>query len=1528
MSKNHTHTIFDYINQKEKLLANMVVSKQLSKNLSKILAVVLAIFCFPINSFSQNLPQASISLNLQGNTGVIVTGGSSNSVAIGSFDNYWTVSSVCSSCPGVAAKVITPPTVNTGFCTGLAGNNPPSFPNSQWITQDNLNNCGGVEGNYDCQGSGAPTDLWFTRQFYLPPNTQFHVRWGIIASDWVQSITVNGQYAYNSNITGGGTLNHRFNGVQLDWCNWNMGNNNTVVVHVRRNQNITNASCKVMGMKVEAWGYNNYFSISGPTLVCASSTNLYSGPTVASLGLPAGSTYSWTRPNTGWTPAIIPTTYTINATAGPLSGIMTAGVYSITNNYTMCLAGAAYSITVPPPLTITPTSTSVCNGQCTPLSVTGAVTYTWTGPGNVVISNASTATACPVANTIYTVRGTTSQGCINTRTVPIIVLPVINVNISSSTMTVCRGRSVILTASGAPSYTWRAPVNFSTTTNPYTFTPTVTTTYSAQSVNTNGCIFTRTITIAVIPSPTVVASASPSVICSGFSSTLTASTAPTFSWAPVSSSSSTVNVTPGVTTTYSATGTGTNGCWTTATVQLVVLSNPWVTSSPPFLCTGITNTLMASGAINYTWYIGSPATATVVNTPTILATAGITIYSVCGSGANGCVSCTSFTLVPGSPVSMTTTNATLCTNAGPCTTVGVSSPWGAAVNYTWQTIPAQIGSTIIVCPTVNTTYSVAATSSLGCPSSASLAVSIQSICCSQPTTGLALLSSFSGSLVNTAYLLSNTISVSGICRIQDCEIWALPGTQINILPGALLELDHVHIFACGINMWNGIVVQDGGRITSLNAQTRLKNTMIEDALTAIRLEPITSPTFNPAVPPIDIQRFIFNRNYIGIHVNACIPAFTLGVVGCVFSSRIMPYATFPSTIASNSWASAEILPGSFWGNNPGLKVEGTLTPTTGLVPPYDLNGYPQANLNLPFNNQPGHIGIKIENLGDPTLPTVPPGVYIGPITNAIQWDFNLFDGLGNGIDITDGSLSTIANVFQNSQIYPSPSSGPGLFGGHGIQHRTTGLMNTRLVLEPGNSNYFGNRFWNCITGVNLYNVFDFKASDVVIRSDHSTTSALTPYIPGDTGIVSTTNRFNFVIKGNQFNNLKYGLIFNTTVDGGGLGYSMPSGWTGIQGPGPWYGVYSDLLEVSRNFFGEEVSSTAPYSGGYMSEAMQFNTEPVPFGWWGNITVGSFVNSNKIDRAYRGMSFNSMATEPLAVGGNSILIEDDYVFGFPAFGYGIAVYEDARYFTIASNTLEAMSSVNSNNVSLMYCQNTLGPRIYCNRVTRSLFGFQFDGNNTGTRWQHNTMCENFYGLGLTNGGIIGTQGSPSSPSGNFWDNSCVNWGFGLAPNQTFCNFSNPSLSPLHVFNGAGYIPLNPNNSSIGGPPYMVGSNVILTSTPNNPNFCPGYTYASPPSWREANPAVATAIDNNNIAAQDQVRIYPNPSNGILNIDFIDERQNAAITILDITGKQLITVPDTNYNNNVIDISALSPGAYLIELKFSEHQISRFKFVKMN
>ena len=182
-----------------------------------------------------------------------------------------------------------------------------------------------------------------------------------------------------------------------------------------------------------------------------------------------------------------------------------------------------------------------------------------------------------------------------------------------------------------PNYLWSGPsvVSGGTTANaivdqPGNYTITVTDIPTGCSATSNINV-TQDITL---PSVTIISS--PPVICSGNSSTLTANGALTYTWSTTQNTTS-ISVSPGTTSSYTVSGTGTNGCVNSAIETITVNATPTLAiTGNTNICNGSTSTLTGSGATSYTWDSGANTT-TISVTPTITTT-----YTLTGDNGNGC----------------------------------------------------------------------------------------------------------------------------------------------------------------------------------------------------------------------------------------------------------------------------------------------------------------------------------------------------------------------------------------------------------------------------------------------------------------------------------------------------------------------------------------------------------------------------------------------------------------------------------------------------------------------------------------------------------------------------------------------------------------------------------------------------------------------------------------------------------------------------------------------------------------------------
>jgi hypothetical protein len=269
-------------------------------------------------------------------------------------------------------------------------------------------------------------------------------------------------------------------------------------------------------------------------------------------------------------------------------------------------------------------------GNSQTLSPSGATNYSWQ-PGNLT----GTPTVSPAITTTYTVTGTSVAGCTNTAIVTVQVNNLPNVITNASPSGICLGGSSVLSATGGTSYSWM-PGNL---TGSPSVTPTVTTTYTVTATNASGCSNTATVTVNVNATPVVTTSATPATICSGASSTLSATGGTSYSWMPGNlTGSPSVSLT--VTTTYTVTATNANGCTNTATITVSVNASPMVSTSatPSTICAGTSSTLSATGGTSYSWMPGN-----LTGIPSVTPTA-TTTYTVTATNANGCTNTATVTV--------------------------------------------------------------------------------------------------------------------------------------------------------------------------------------------------------------------------------------------------------------------------------------------------------------------------------------------------------------------------------------------------------------------------------------------------------------------------------------------------------------------------------------------------------------------------------------------------------------------------------------------------------------------------------------------------------------------------------------------------------------------------------------------------------------------------------------------------------------------------------------------------------------------
>ena len=205
------------------------------------------------------------------------------------------------------------------------------------------------------------------------------------------------------------------------------------------------------------------------------------------------------------------------------------------------------------------TGNPVCIGTTVALFGSGATYYTW----NNGVQNGLAFTPSESVST-YIVIGTDLNGCNNEDDIDIEILNMPVVNPASSNNNVCEGEAVILTGSGAESYTWNNGV-----VNGVPFVPAVgVNSYVLTGLDGNACSSSDTIEVTVHPLPNVLANASSTAICDGEAISLYGSGAFSYVWDNGINDGDSLVPNMGLNI-FMVTGTDVNGCMNNDTIAIM-----------------------------------------------------------------------------------------------------------------------------------------------------------------------------------------------------------------------------------------------------------------------------------------------------------------------------------------------------------------------------------------------------------------------------------------------------------------------------------------------------------------------------------------------------------------------------------------------------------------------------------------------------------------------------------------------------------------------------------------------------------------------------------------------------------------------------------------------------------------------------------------------------------------------------------------------------------------------------------------------
>jgi len=410
-------------------------------------------------------------------------------------------------------------------------------------------------------------------------------------------------------------------------------------------------------------------------------------------------------------------------------------------------------------------------------------TYVWSPTTNMAISTTLSPIVTPTATTTYTLTGTDFFGCVNTDLVIVTVNPLPTVSVTNATT--CAGTAATITATGVAAsgtYLW----NTGATTPSITMSPAVTTPYTVV-YTLNGCSsLVGTGTITITPIPTLSVNSLSTCPVSPATMVATPSTAGgTFLW-DTGATSSSITVTPGVTTTYSCVYT-LAGCESLSASGTLSMGGgaPINAGVDAIVCLGQSITLTAAGGLTYIWDNGLGAGASFSVSPVVTTT-----YSVTGTDVSGCVGTDAVTITVNPVPTVIVTNTAVCAGiAGTITATGAA----AGGTYLWST--GGITPSITMSPGVTTPYTVVYTVS-GCSSLAGTGtITVNPI----PTITVNSPSICVGGIA----VVTATPSVSG-----GTYLWATGQTtpSISVMPGVSTTYSCVYTLAgCSSTSVSGVV---------------------------------------------------------------------------------------------------------------------------------------------------------------------------------------------------------------------------------------------------------------------------------------------------------------------------------------------------------------------------------------------------------------------------------------------------------------------------------------------------------------------------------------------------------------------------------------------------------------------------------------------------------------------------------------------------------------------------------------------------
>ena len=523
-------------------------------------------------------------------------------------------------------------------------------------------------------------------------------------------------------------------GYNYQWYNNNnvISGARNIIYHASQPGNYSVVVFNAAGCSSASSSYSNIaqYPYNLPIINPNGSTSICSGNSVI-LTSSQDSLYQWYMNNISLTNN---TNQTFTATS--------TGTYKVkvTDSYGCKLISDTISVnveSVTPPVITNTGKSSICSVDSTILLAnSGYANYQWYLNG-ILITGANNISLTATASGNYTVTGNSISGCLSSAS-SAVTINVYNIpskpTISAPSNGLCDGGNIVLTGNlfNNGTYQWYLNGNPITGANNQTYTAYAGGIYSLVITNAGSCssVISNNFIITSNSTTPVINVNGNTIICSGASSLLTASSGIGYQWymnnAAIAGANS-QNYYASTGGTYTVAVTNNNNCTSTTTgiaITLNPVTTPTLTSSATTVCKGNTITLTAStGFAYYQWYnngIVIPGITTISYTATVSGN-----YTVTGTTAAGCTSPASLPV----PLNiMTSAPIPVITTANPNICLGNSATLtsSTALAYQWYLNGVAINNANnqTYFTTTQGNYSVSITDTNGCKSNTSQSITV------------------------------------------------------------------------------------------------------------------------------------------------------------------------------------------------------------------------------------------------------------------------------------------------------------------------------------------------------------------------------------------------------------------------------------------------------------------------------------------------------------------------------------------------------------------------------------------------------------------------------------------------------------------------------------------------------------------------------------------------------------------------------------------------------------------------------------